>query len=60
MITAEKPGRDPEEHIAIVRTFPLAKATVVCAAEYAALSCPRCYQLLIASCRPTITLGARA
>lgn len=46
MVTKEQ-GSDPSDHIAIVRTFNLAKATAVCAAEYAAIVCPSCFHGLV-------------
>lgn len=47
MITAEC-GRNREDHIAIVRTFALAKATVIQAAIFAAVTCDCCFSSALA------------
>ncbi|MCR9089889.1 MAG: hypothetical protein NXI11_00870 [Proteobacteria bacterium] len=57
MVTAEV-SRDAADYIAIVRTFALAKATVIQAAMIAAVSCDRCFD---ASLRPVDkSLGAHS
>lgn len=56
MVSAESPRHDPTDHIAIVKSFALAKATAVCAAELAALTCPRCFHKLVAQVRPTLSV----
>lgn len=57
MVSKELP-HDPPEHVAIVQTFALAKATTVCAAEYAALVCPTCWSRVVQT--PAAGASARA
>lgn len=48
MVSAER-GRDAEDHIAIVRTFVLAKALMIQAAMHAASLCSSCWSRAVAS-----------